>query len=530
MMMRDRLGVFRSPMLDRRRFLGGAAALPAGALLGSIAFPGTGRAQSGPKQGGTLRLGLSNGATTDTLDTALYITVHTTLLGFNIRNALFEIGADNKLKGELVEDWDVSDKASRWTFKLRKGVEFHNGKTFDANDVIASLNHHRKAGSPSPMHDYLAGITKLEARSPDTIVLELAKGDADLPYMLTDYHMGIAPADAAGNPDFQSGIGTGGYRMDSFQPGVSSTHSRFPNYWKEGAAHFDRVEIQIIADPTARVGALTSGEVDAIDEIDLKTIDLLKMDPQIRIDEAVSGKSATMPMMQDAEPFKDNNVRMALKYAFNRKQLVDTILNGHGLIGNDNPIAPNLPFYREFEQREQDPDKAKYYLKQAGLSSLNIKLSTSETAYSGAVDAALLFSAACQSSNITVEVVQEPNDAYWGNVWSKKPFLMSSWSGRPTPGMLFSLAYASNANWNESHFKNQKFDALLDDARTSTDEAQRKELYGEMQQIIRDDGATIVPFFRNEVSARSDKVAHAERTASHLQFDGMKIMERWWFA
>lgn len=511
--------------MDRRGFLRRAAAVPAVAML-----PRTAMAQEGPKKGGILRLGISNGATTDNLDTALYITVHTTMLGFTLRNALFELGPDNKLRGELVEEWEASNNASLWKLKLRQGIEFHNGKTLDANDVIASLNHHRKDGSPSPMHDYMAGVTRLEAPSPDTLLLELAEGDADFPYMMTDYHMGIAPADKDGNPDFLSGIGTGGYTLDTFEPGQSSTHSRFPNYWKEGAAHFDGAEIQIIADPTARIGALQAGEVDAVDEIDLKTIALLAMNPSIKIDEQASGKSITMPMMADVDPFTDNNVRMAMRYAFDRKQLVDTILGGHGLIGNDNPIAPNIPFYREFEQYEQDPDKAKHYLKQAGMERLKVQLSTSDAAFAGAVDAALLFSQSAQMSNIDVEIVQEPQDAYWGNVWSKKPFVMSSWSVRPTPGMLFSLCYASNANWNESHFKDDEFDSLLKDARTETDEAKRVEYYGRMQEILRERGATLVPFFPNEVTARSDKVAHAEEVASHLQFDGNKIIERWWFA
>ncbi|HEX9771571.1 MAG TPA: ABC transporter substrate-binding protein [Kiloniellales bacterium] len=510
--------------IDRRSFLAGTAG--AGLLLGLAprAFAAT------PKAGGRLRLGLSGGSTSDSLDPATYASGGVLIGVWGFANNLGEIDETGDIAPELAESWEASDDAKTWTFKLRKGVEFHNGKALTADDVIASYNYHRDPDSKSGAKGILDSIVDIKANGNDAIVFELKDGNADFPFVTADYHLVIFPA-KDGGIDWQSAIGTGGYKLDSYEPGVRMTLKRQPNYWKPDRAHFDEVEIIYISDSAARQNALITGEVDVIDRVELKTVHLLARREDVVVEEVTGTQHYTMPMFADVAPFSDNNVRLALKYAVDRERLVETILRGHGRVGNDSPITPaNRFFDAGLEQRVYDPDKAKFHLKQAGLSSLKVDLSAADAAFVGAVDTAVLFKESAAKAGIDISVVREPDDGYWSNVWTVKPFVMCFWNGRPTEDWMFSLVYTSDAAWNDTHWKNERFDKLVAEARALLDQDKRREMYYELQSIVRDEGATIIPMYANAVDARSKKVAHGDKLASNAYLDGWKVVERWWSA
>ncbi|MCB2127116.1 MAG: peptide ABC transporter substrate-binding protein, partial [Rhodobacteraceae bacterium] len=174
-------------------------------------------------------------------------------------------------------------------------------------------------------------------------------------------------------------------------------------------------------------------------------------------------------------------------------------------------------------------DKAKFYLKEAGLDSLSIQLSAADAAFTGAVDAAVLFSEKAAAAGITLEVVREPNDGYWDNVWLKKPFCAVYWGGRPTEDWMFSMTYATGVPWNDTFWSNARFDELLLAARSELDEDKRREMYHEMQSICANDGGTIIPMFASYVMGMSDKIGHEDRVAGNWTLDGFRALERWWF-
>ena len=148
----------------------------------------------------------------------------------------------------------------------------------------------------------------------------------------------------------------------------------------------------------------------------------------------------------------------------------------------------------------------------------------------GGVDLAVLYQENAKAAGIDINVVREPNDGYWSNVWLVKPFSLVSWGQRPTPDVMFSLAYAADAAWNETHFKDPRFnELLLVAARAELDDAKRGEMYAEMQQILRDEGGTIVPFFRNYVYAARTNVKHDDKLSGNWALDGNRAIERWWF-
>jgi len=496
-----------------------AAASPA--LLSTPAKAAT------PKKGGRFRMGLSGASTTDSLDPATLEDIFPQTLNTQIRNRLVEIDHKSNPIPELSESWESTPDAVTWTFKLRQGVEFHNGKTLDAEDVIASFNHHRGKDSKSAAKGLVDPIKEIKADGKNTVVFTLESGSADFPFIVSDYHLTIQPA---GTKDLEKGIGTGAYVLESFEPGVRALTKRNPNYFKQGRAHFAEIESIGINDVNARTNALKTGQVDAMNRCERKTVHLLEKMPGIKVIQSFGTKHYTVPMLTTAKPYYYNNARLALKYAVDREALVKTVLRGYGYAGNDHPIGRNQRFFdSETPTRQYDPDKAKFYLKAAGLEGYTFKLHTSDAAFGGAVDAAVLYKEHAAKAGIKIDVVKEPADGYWKVVWMQKPWAFCFWSGRVTEDWMFTTAYAEDAGWNDTYWNHTGFNKLLKEARAELDNSKRREMYVEMQRIVRDDGATVVPMFAADLTGVSKKLAY-ENVAADWEMDGMRAPERWWFA
>ena len=165
----------------------------------------------------------------------------------------------------------------------------------------------------------------------------------------------------------------------------------------------------------------------------LRTLDMLKASPDLTIQEVTGYGHYVYVMNVGIKPFDDVNVRLAIKHSLNREEIVNNVFQGHGTPGNDNPIAPTVKFAVDPQPRHAyDPDMAKSLLKKAGLETLTFDLSVADAAFTGAIDAAILWKEHAKACNIDVNVIREPEDSYWDNVWLKKPFVASYWAGRPT--------------------------------------------------------------------------------------------------
>ncbi|SDW79222.1 ABC transporter substrate-binding protein [Litoreibacter albidus] len=488
------------------------------------------RAQA--KKGGRLRLGIAGANTSDSWDGRTHSDSFMIMCAHGaVFDCLTEIGADGQLKGELAESWEASADAKVWTFKLRQGVTFHNGKAFGADDVIESLGMHTAEGAKSAAKPIVSAISEMKKINDHEIEMTLAAGNADFPFLLSDYHILMFPAGQV-DEAIAKGIGTGLYQVESFDPGVRFVGKRYADHYKgDAAGHFDEVEVIAINDSSARMNALMTGQVDAVNRVDVKTEALLKANPMVTIMEVTGNQHFTFPMQTGTGPFDDLNVRKALKHGVNREELVDKILQGHGKVANDHPIGPANQYYADdLEQNSYDPDKAKFYLKEAGLDSLDVDLSAANAAFSGAVDAAQLYQASAKSAGININVVQEPDDGYWSNVWLKKSWCACYWSGRATEDWMFSSAYETGVPWNDTGWENARFQELLLAARAELDSAKRREQYHEMQMIMSQEGGTVVPMYANYVDAHSSKLTNSGTTGNVFQMDSSRFMERWWFA
>ena len=350
--------------VSRREFMGRAAALGASSLaISTMLASADAFAAETPKNGGTLRLGLGGGSTTDSIDVTSYNDSVMIDTGHGLFDGIVEWGQDGRPHPDLAESWEPKNGARDWVFNLRKGIKFSNGQEFTADDAIYSLNLHRgdtKSGGASTFKP----VTDIKKLDKYQIQISLNGPDADLPYALTDYHVGIVPD---GFKDWSKPVGTGAFSLDKFDPGVRISLKKTRDYWKEGSGHLDAVEVTVINDGSARLNALISGQIDAINRVDHKAVALLSKSPKIQIVRAPGGWHAVMAMQCDKAPYDNPDIRMALKEATDRDQILKALFSGYGTLGNDHPIPPTDPYFNsELPQRKYDPEKAAAAFKKAG--------------------------------------------------------------------------------------------------------------------------------------------------------------------
>ncbi|MEN8245676.1 MAG: ABC transporter substrate-binding protein [Thermodesulfobacteriota bacterium] len=510
--------------ISRRQFLTQMSVLGLTAAISPAILSTPARAAT-PKKGGRLRIGVNDFGNHDNLDPALNETQWTQLLNYQIRNCLVEIGPGGAFVPELAESWEATPDAKKWTFHLRKGVEFHNGKTMDADDVAYSVGLHTGEATRSVAHGFLKGLKGIQPDGKNKIHFTLESGDVDFPGIMALFAILIVPK---GTKDFEAGMGTGPFILDSFTPGVRSLVKRNPNYWKAGRGHFDEVEMLGISDVVARTNAIVTGEIDAMNYADVKTAHLLEKKPDIQLIRTAGKMHYEFVMNTTLAPFDNNHVRMALKLAIDREDFLKRICHGYGNLGNDHSLCPAYRYYADLPQRTYDPDKARWHMKQSGIGDHTFTIHAAELPFNGAIDGSQLYGEYAAKAGIKIKTVREPSDGFWTNVWRKKPFITSRWSGRPTEDTMLSLAYGSESTWNESYLNNARLDELLKMARTEFDKKKRHQLYTECQQIIRDEGGTVVPVFADFVDVATKKLKFGER-ASDWPLDGNRCSERWWY-
>ncbi|SLN53408.1 Periplasmic dipeptide transport protein precursor [Roseovarius albus] len=509
----------------RREFLVNATAM--GLALSTASGMWNHAQAATPKRGGHLRAGLSDASTDDTLDSRKYNGTTMISISRACRDSLVELGQDNTAKPALAESWESSPDAKVWRFNLRKGVEFSNGKSLTPEDVINSINLHRGEDSTSAAAGVFAGISDVQADGNNVVEVTLSEGNAQFPYLMTDYHMNIVPT-KDGVADVLSVHGTGTYLLKDFKPGVRASFERNPNAWQSDFGFVDSCELTAVLDETARQSALLSGSMDVISAPSPKTIGRLAEMPNINVRGTPSNSAYTNPMHVDKAPFDNNDFRLALKHAFPREEFVEKILFGYGVVGNDQPLGPLFNSYDPELKIKYDLDRARAHIKAAGMENAKIDIHTSDTAYDGAIDAAVLFRESLAKIGVELNIVRVPRDGYWSEIWQAKPFCLVSWGGRPVEDMILSLAYTSEASWNDTNISIDRVDELVKAARSELDDAKRNDMYGEVQRLISQQGGSLVPAFGTDLVVTSSIVGIGPDIGGGWFMDGGFFIKRWW--
>jgi len=503
--LKEMTGKVAKGLMTRREFVGRAAALGVTAAVANSMLTGSAKADGHgtPVRGGLLNIGSTGEQSTNTQDPALTASEVPLNNLYAWGETLTDLDHEGGLKPRLAESWEASTDAKTWTFKIRKGVPFSNGKDMTPDDVVKTLQRHSNEASQSGALGIVKGIADMKVDG-DYVVLDLDEPNADLPYLMQDYHLIIQPG--GGMEDPGAAIGTGPYTLEIDEPGVRHAFKRRDDYWdSENRGWADEIVQLVLNDATARTAALQSGQVHAINRVDPKVAALLDRAPNLEVRNSSGPGHYVFIMHIDTAPFDNNELRLALKYAINREEMVDKILRGYGSIGNDMPINSSYPLFDDsIPQRKHSIEKAKEHYAASGHDGSPIILRVSDGAFPGAVDAASLFLETAKAAGIPLEIKREPNDGYWSEVWNVQPFCASYWGGRPVQDQMYSTAYLSTADWNDTRWKRPEFDAMLKAAKAELDDAKRKEIYSKMGMMVRDEGGLILPMFNDFINGVSN--------------------------
>jgi peptide/nickel transport system substrate-binding protein len=456
----------------------------------STAAATVGTDEGKPKSGGLLRVGAQGGSNNDTLD------AHAVLTNTDYARAaqLYDPLARLNLKGQpelvLAESVTPNKTATEWTIKIKKGVKFHDGSTLTAKDVLFSFN--RIITGEFSAAAILGPINLKQSKAIDD---QTALIKFDQPYSifyegLAGRFEGLYIVPVGYNP--KKPIGTGPFKLKSFTPGRESVTVKNTEYWEQPKPYLDEIRTININEETAQVSALQSGQVDCVDYLTAASISTLESSGMV-VSIAETGGWAPIAMQTNKAPFTDNRVREAFRLVVDRPKMLESVFAGNGNVANDHfgrytPAVESL----HLPQREQDIDKAKSLLKQAGQSDVAVTLYTTEVA-PGMVQAAEVFATQAQAAGIKVNVAKQPTTEYFARSYLKTPFEMDYWSYLPYL-ITVSQATITGSVFNMTNFSNPKYDKLFAEASKTIDEKKQTELVHEMVQIDYEEGGYIIPY------------------------------------
>ncbi|MBK6864129.1 MAG: ABC transporter substrate-binding protein [Ideonella sp.] len=472
------------------------------ALAGSLAtLAGAAQAQT-PRKGGRITVATNASGVNDTLDPAKQSNQTDYCRGFMFYNGLTVLDGSLTPRPQLAEEFTTQD-AKTWVFKLCKGVTFHDGKPLTPADVVFSIMRHKDAATASRAKVLAEQIESVTASGPNEVTFRLTSPNADLPVVLGTYHFHIVKA---GTTDFSAGIGTGPYKVKEFKPGVRSVAVRNENYWKPNRPYLDEIELVGITDESARVNALLAGQLDLVQAVSPRSVDRVLAGGQHAVYETKSVSYTNLIMRRDSSPGNNPDFVLAMKYLFNREQLLKSIQLGRGVVANDQPIAAsNRFFFKGLPQRPYDPEKAKWHLQKANLGSTAIPVVASPAA-SNSVEMALVMQHAAKQIGLNLDVKRMPADGYWSTHWMKHPVGFGNINARPSADLALTLFFKSDAPWNEAAWKNEKFDQLLVAARGEVDQAKRAQMYADMQVLVHNEGGIGIPMFISSLDGHNRKL------------------------
>jgi peptide/nickel transport system substrate-binding protein len=526
-----------APLSRRQLFAGAAGAVLLGSGLSACGGDGSSPSSSStaaagkPKRGGNFRLGVTGGGSKDLFDGQNIITKPDQARLVSSFETLLVFDDDYQLQEDGLAEHVTADNPKQYTIELRKGIEFHNGKTMTADDVIYSLQ--RIATKGNGLTGYAAtsslDVANIKKMDKYTVRLPLKTADSTVPQTLASYTFGIVPVGYKAYPAKQ--VGTGPYKLKSFTPGEQSVSERNANYWRTGQPYFDQVTIVDYADATAQVNALRGGQIDAMTDVPAAQVKILEA-AGIKTLESQGGGWVPLCMAIDMPPFDDVRVRQAMRLIIDREAMVQQVASGYGRVANDIYAPFDEGYDKDLPQRTRDIDQAKALLKAAGKEGLSVDLHTTPGA-AGMVELATVFAKQAKDAGVNITVRNDPN--YYGDSYLKLAFSVDFWGTR---GYLNQVQQGSlpSAPYNETHWPpksgdGSNFEALYKQALAATDAGKRIEIEKKMQKLEYDLGGYIIPFFGSLLDGYSSKVHGLSPSKGTLNLAGFGHGYRTiWFA
>lgn len=496
------------------RFSGVSAAAVAGSGFLAACGGDDGGGPAGPSgtqgSGGILIHGATGGGSKDTLDPHAPVTNPDIARVSNLFEPLFFWNNSYELEPALAESIEGSADATTWTIKMRPGVTFHNGKTVTAEDAWFSIQRVADPKAPLSAGGQLSQIIDFQSTKvvdETTLQLVLNTPYAILDSLLAEYTLGIIPTDF----DIANPVGTGAFAYKSFTPGETSTFTKYADYWGD-PAFIDELRIQDFADDSSKVNALQSGQIQTVDNLPYNLIETIEGAGGGVL---VSDTGAWVPftMRVDVAPFSDVRVRQALRLIVDRQQMIDQTLSGYGSLGNDLYAPLDVNYASDLPQREQDIDQAKSLLAQAGQEGLQVELFTGDDIGSVAPAAANLFAEQAKAAGVDVKVTKKT--PFYDDDYLSYAFAQDFWNTRNyiPQAVVGTFPPEQGGTYNETHWDNEEHRDLVNAAAKELDDAKRKELLHDAQEIEYNEGGLIIWGFRQQVDGYAAGVQGIEPSA-----------------
>ncbi|MCC6471440.1 MAG: ABC transporter substrate-binding protein [Alphaproteobacteria bacterium] len=531
--------------MDRREFVRYASLLgmSAGAAyaFAGLSAPSPAQAQT-PAKGGTLRLGMR---CQDLKSPHTYSWIESANATRQTLDYLSVTGTDNITRPSLCEKWEPSEDLKTWTLRLRKDVKWHNGRQFNADDVVWNLKRvlDSKVGSSTVglMKDFLLkevdtgekdakGNPKkgtelwdaqaIQKKDDFTVVLNGQTAQIAIPEHL--FHYPLMIMDPAENGEFKVGSnGTGAFSMVENEVGRRSVFKARPSYWG-GGPYLDTLEIVDLGDEVAaKIAAMASKQVDALYLGEITMLEAMKGLPHVQLYDSVTAYTATA-RFQPVKPFDDKRVRQAMRWAIDSKQVLQVSHKGLGLPGEHHHVSPVHPEYAKLPPMDRDVAKAKKLLADAGHpNGIDVEIACRPQP-DWELIAVQNMVEQWKDAGIRVKINQMPSTQYW-EVWTKVPFGFTTWAHRPLGVMSLALAYRTGVPWNESAWSNKEFDALLTQAEATFDVEKRRAIMAKLETILQDDGPIVQPVWRALFTWMDKKVQGFK-----MHPTGYMFANQWW--
>ena len=518
--------------LDRREFLRyatllGLSAPAAYAFAGKVTgedFAPAARAQGLP-QGGNLKIAQR---VVEVVDPHSFSWVYDSNVVRQVAEYLTKTGHDNITRPYLVESWEASDDLKTWTLNIRKGVKWHNGRDFVADDAIANLMHMLNPESGSSVIGLMKGYmmndegteiwdaNAIEKIDDHTFQMNLRVAQVAIPEHLFHYPAAILDPEEG----FKFGIGsngTGAFDLVEHEVGVKSILKARDDYWGDGP-HLDVLSfIDLGDDPSAEVGAIASKQVHGNYDGDVGQVDIYNAIPHITLYQANTAQTAVARLQIDRPEFADPRVRKAFRLAIDSARVLEIAHRNLGAKGEHHHVSPVHPDYYSLPDMARDVAGARQLLADAGFAD------GFETEIACKKDPAWELNAVqamveqWKEAGINVNINLMPSAQFWDN-WDKVPFGFTSWTHRPLGFMVLALAYRTGVPWNESHYSNAKFDELLTTAEGTLDIDQRKEIMKDLETIMQEEGPIVQPVWRAVFSVMDKSVQGYQKHPTNYIF------------
>ena len=512
--------ITRRDLLKGMGVVGSAVAL--GPLIAACGSSSTSTSPSAsvaasPVKGGTLRLGVIGGSNRDVVDAQLAMTSPDNLRGVQLFDTLLKYDHAYKLQPALADEVTPDAKGVVWTVRLKPGVTFHNGKSFGADDVIATFKKILDPKFSNVVSSQFTDVDPKQIKAVDklTVQFTLKRPNADFRNNLAFQGSTIKPV----GYDPKKPVGTGPFTYGEFVPGDRSVFPAFPNYWGTGP-YVDELQTLDFADVTAMVNALVGGSIDVASDVPAAQVPQVKQSG-FKTVTSETGMFNYIFWNTAEKPYSDTRVLQALRLIMDRKQMVEEALSGSGRVGNDMWALYDPAYPHDVAQREQDIEQAKSLLKQAGYPDLSFTLLTSPV-NQAAVSGCLVFAQQAKAAGVTVTTKQLDVSIYWGNKYLTWPNGPGWYSAHP-----YLVQARECQTWNEPHWKNTKWFALIDEAFATVDDAKRNEIIQEAYAIDYSIGAWDIWSWANEVDAATQHVQGLVPDASGVPFNGGYANELW---